>query len=74
MSTALAVTIATRRNAAAAASALLGLVRSLPCYLTFCLVFVLLAPALGLTAVALALVGCLAAAHLTWTRVPLPED
>jgi hypothetical protein len=71
MSTALAVTIATRRDATAAASALLGLVRSLPCYLTFCLVFTLLEPPLGLTALALALVGCLAAARLTWTRVPL---
>lgn len=74
MSTALAVTIATCRNAAAAASALLGLVRSLPCYLTFCLVFALLAPALGLTAAALAVVGCLAAAQMTWARMPLPED
>jgi hypothetical protein len=73
MSTALAVAIATRRDATAAASALLGLVRSLPCYLTFCLLFVLLEPPLGLTALALALVGCLAAAHLTWTRVPLPN-
>jgi hypothetical protein len=71
MSTALAVTIATRRDATAAASALLGLVRSLPCYLTFCLVFTLLEPPLGLTALALALVGCLAGARLTWTRVPL---
>jgi hypothetical protein len=73
MSTALAVTIATRRDATAAASPLLGLVRSLPCYLTFCLLFALLEPPLGLTALALALVGCLAAAHLTWTRVPLPN-
>jgi hypothetical protein len=72
MSTALAVTIATRRNSSAAASALLGLVRSLPCYLSFCLVFALLEPTLGLTAIALALLGCLAVAHLTWTRVPLP--
>jgi hypothetical protein len=72
MRTALAVTIATRRDAtAAAASALPGLVRSLPCYLNFCLVFTLLEPPLGLTALALALVGCLAAARPTWTRVPL---
>ena len=72
MSTALAVTIATRSNTSAAVSALLGLVRSLPCYLTFCLVFALLEPTLGLTAAALALLGCLAAARLTWTWVPLP--
>jgi hypothetical protein len=54
MSTALAAAIATRRDAPAAASALLGLVRSLPCYLTFCLLFALLEPSFGLTALALA--------------------
>ena len=70
MSTALAVMIATRRNSSAAASALLGLVRSLPCYLTFGVVFTVLESTLGLSAIALALLGCLAAAHMTWTRVP----
>jgi hypothetical protein len=72
MSTALAVMIGIRRNSSAAASALLGLVRSLPCYLTFSVVFTLLRPTLGLSAIALALLACLAVAHLTWTRVPLP--
>ena len=72
MSTALAVMIGTRRNSSAAAAALLGLVRSLPCYLTLCLVFTLLQPTLGLSAIAFALLACLAVAHLTWTRVPLP--
>jgi hypothetical protein len=72
MSAVLAVTIGIRGNSYATVSALLGLVRSLPCYLTFCLVFALLEPTLGLTAIALALLGCLVAAYLTWTRVPLP--
>jgi hypothetical protein len=54
----------------AGAHALAGLIRSLPCYLTFCLVIALGAPLVGLPALALALLACLAAGHLTWRGVP----
>jgi hypothetical protein len=56
-------------GARAGAAALAGLVRGLPCYLTFCALVVLLMPATGLPAVALALLGSLAAGHLTWRRI-----
>jgi hypothetical protein len=70
-STLVAVTAATHDGPRAGAHALTGLVRSLPCYLAFCLVVAFTAPAAGLPAVALALVACLAAAGVTWRRVPV---
>ena len=71
MSTTLAVAVVTRDGWLAGAHALVGLVRSLPCYLTFCLVVVLAAPSVGLPAIALALLACLAAGRVTWRSVPL---
>jgi hypothetical protein len=71
VSTTLAVAVVTRDGPAAGGFSLTGLVRSLPCYLTFCLVFAGVAPATGLGAVALGLVACLVTAGATWRRVPL---
>jgi hypothetical protein len=71
VSTTVAVAVVRRAGPDAGAHALAGLVRSLPCYLAFCLVVVLAAPAVGPSAVALALLACLAAGRLTWRAVPL---
>ena len=71
MSTMLVVGVVTRDGALAGAHALAGLIRSLPCYLTFCLVVVLGAPSMGPPALALGLLACLATGHLTWRAVPL---
>ncbi len=70
--TLLAVAIVTRDGAPAGAHALTGLVRSLPCYLAFCLVVALTAPSTGLAAIALGLLACVGAACLTWRAVPRP--
>lgn len=59
------------RRAPAAVSVLVGLVRSLPCYLAFCLAIALLVPALGLFAVPLALLACVGIGWMTWRTVPL---
>jgi hypothetical protein len=70
MSTTLALSLGRLGGKTAAAGALHGLVRSLPCYLTFCLVIAAAAPALGvLPAVGAALAGCLATGRLTWRSV-----
>ncbi|WP_410814931.1 hypothetical protein [Micromonospora sp. 067-2] len=50
---------------------LAGLVRSLPCYLAFCVTVALTAAVAGTTCVGLGLLACLAAASLTWKRVPV---
>jgi len=70
ISTTLAVTIVMRDGSLAGAHVLGGLIRSLPCYLTFCLVVALTAPSVGLPAVALALLGCVAAGRVAWRAVP----
>ena len=71
MSATLAFAVVARDGSSAGAHALLGLVRSLPCYLTFCLVVVLLAPSVGLPALALALIACVATGCVAWRSVPL---
>jgi hypothetical protein len=71
LSTTLAVSIVLRDGRAAGTDALLGLVRGLPCYLTFCLVLAVCVGPLGVGAVALALAAALLAGGLTWRRVPL---
>ncbi|HEY3188285.1 MAG TPA: hypothetical protein VGJ70_12480 [Solirubrobacteraceae bacterium] len=71
ISTILTLTVVTRDGRAAGAHALTGLVRSLPCYLTFCLVVACTAPSAGVAAVALGLLACLAAARATWRGVPV---
>lgn len=71
MSAILAVAVANRDGPLAGAHALTGQVRSLPCYLAFGLVVVLVAPSIGLAAIALGLLACAAAARATWRRVPV---
>jgi hypothetical protein len=74
LSTALAVAVVTRDGASAGAHALAGLVRSLPCYLAFCLVVVLAAPSFGVAAIALGLLACGPAAWTTWRAVPVTRQ
>jgi hypothetical protein len=71
VSMALAVTVIARDGRRAGAYALAGLVRSLPCYLAFCLVVALAVPAAGPAAVALGPLACVAAARATWRGVPV---
>ena len=71
MCAALTLTVVSRDGREAGAHALTGLVRSLPCYLAFCLVVASTAAAAGMAAVALGLLACLAAAGVTWRAVPL---
>ena len=70
-STMLAVASSRRVGRPGAVSVLVGLVRSLPSYLAFCLVVALFAPSVGLLGVPVALVVCLGVAALTWRTVPL---
>jgi len=74
MSTLVAMTVARGDGPPASAHALTGLVRSLPCYLTFCLVVALVAPSAGLPAIALGLLACLFVARATWRAVPLAHQ
>jgi hypothetical protein len=69
ISTALALAVVAGDGAPAGAHSLTGLVRSLPCYLAFCLVIAAAAPSVGPAAVALGLLACAAAAGLTWRGV-----
>jgi hypothetical protein len=71
MSTTLAVVLVTRDGPLAGAQALAGLVRSLPCYLAFCVVIVLGTPSLGLLAIALGFLASAAAGRATWRGVPV---
>ena len=71
MCTILTLTVVTRDGRVAGAHALTGLVRSLPCYLTFCLVVASTAPSAGVAAVAPGLLACVAAARATWRGVPV---
>lgn len=71
LSATLAVAVVSCDGRRAGAHALAGLVRSLPCYLTFCLVVALAAAPVGAAAVALGLLACLAAAAATWRAVPV---
>lgn len=72
VSSTLAVAVVMHDGRTAGAHALSGVVRSLPCYLAFCLVIVLAAPSLGPAAIALGLLACLGAAAATWRGVPIP--
>jgi hypothetical protein len=71
MCTLLTLTVVTRDGREAGAHALTGLVRSLPCYLTFCLVVAVTTPSAGAAAVALGLLACVAAARARWRGVPV---
>jgi hypothetical protein len=73
LSATLAISVGRFSGRPAAARALGGLVRSLPCYLAFCLVVAITAPAIQLLpAVAVALAAGVATARLTWRTVPTP--
>ena len=74
MSMTLAAVLAIRDGRPAGAHALAGLVRSLPCYLVFCLVIVLATPMLGLAAIGLAAPACVAAGRATWRGVPVAQQ
>jgi hypothetical protein len=71
LSTTLLIAVAAHDGRAAGAQVLVGLSRSLPCYLTFCLVIAAATPSVGLPAIALALPACAAAGRITWQAVPL---
>ena len=71
ISATLVVAVVRRDGSPAGAHALLGLLRSLPCYLTFCLIAVFAVPSIGVPALALALLGCLAVGTVAWQRVPV---
>jgi hypothetical protein len=73
MSATLAISLGRTSGRPAAARALQGLVRSLPCYLAFCLAIAVTAPTVGLLpSVAAALVGCVVTGQLTWRTVRMP--
>lgn len=74
MCTTLAVAVVTRDGPLADAHSLTGLVRSLPCYLTFCLVVAAAAPLAGLGAIALGLGACVVTAGATWRGVPVTHQ
>lgn len=71
ISATLAVAVAWRDGRQAGAHALTGLVRSLPCYLAFCLVVALSLPAGPAIAGVLGLLACGATASGTWRGVEL---
>jgi hypothetical protein len=72
MSATLAISLGRSEGRLAAARALQGLVRSLPCYLTFCLVVATTAPRLPLPwSIALALTASVMTGRLTWKRLPV---
>ena len=74
VSSLLALLIAGRAGNNAGADALAGLVRSLPCYLAFCLCAAITIPAAGTPAIPPALLAALAIGRLTWRSIagPLP--
>lgn len=70
MCTILTVVAVTRDGAAAGVHTLTGLIRSLPCYLAFCVTVAVAVPFAGIAAVGIGLLSCLLAAACTWKRVP----
>ena len=70
VSTLLAVALVHRSGAGHGVQALAGLVRSLPCYLTFCLLATVLLPGVGPIAIPFALLACLLAGRVTWRTLP----
>lgn len=73
MSTLLTISITRHGGVGAGAHALGGLVRSLPCYLTFCLAIAFLTPLVGLLAVPVGLLLCAGAAGVAWRAVPTDD-
>jgi hypothetical protein len=71
MCTLLTITVVRHDGAAAGSHALIGLARSLPCYLAFCLSVALLSPFAGLAALLGAAIPCLALAGVTWRGLPI---
>jgi hypothetical protein len=71
VTTTLAVAVVARDGCRAGAHVCVGLTRSLPCYLTFCVVVVATEPRVGLFATGVAVLGCAITCRLTWRSVPL---
>jgi hypothetical protein len=69
VTTTLAVSVMARDGRRAGAHVCGGLVRSLPCYLTFCILVVATEPRIGPLATAAALLGCGISGRLTWRSV-----
>jgi hypothetical protein len=67
----LALAVVVGDGVSAGAHVLAGLTRSLPCYLTFCLVVVAVEPRVGVPATAVALAACLVTGRLAWRGVPV---
>ena len=65
------VVVVNRDGRHAGVHALSGLVRSLPCYLTFCVVAAVATPLAGSVAIPLGLLAGLTAAFVTWRGVPV---
>ena len=71
VTTTLAIAVVARDGRRAGAHVCAGLTRSLPCYLTFCIVVVATEPRVGLLATVAALLGCVITGRLTWRSVPV---
>ena len=71
VTTTLAVAVVARDGRRAGVHVCVGLTRSLPCYLAFCLLVVAAEPRVGLLATAVAVLGCVVTGGLTWRSVPL---
>jgi hypothetical protein len=74
VTTTLAVAVVARDGWRAGAHVCAGLARSLPCYLTFCLVIVAAEPRTGLLATGIALLACVIAGRVTWRFVPVASS
>jgi hypothetical protein len=69
VSSLLALSVATH-DTEAGAHVLAGLIRSLPCYLTFCVIAAIALPSLGAAAAPLGLLVCLGIGRATWRALP----
>jgi hypothetical protein len=69
MSGTLTAAVTVRNGRGDGAAVLLGLVRSLPCYLTFCLVIAVTARSAGVASIALATLAGVVAAVLMWRQL-----
>jgi hypothetical protein len=69
VSSLLVLSLVRGRGNGAGADSLAGLVRSLPCYLVFCVCTAATMPIVGISAIPLALTACLLVGRMTWTSV-----
>jgi hypothetical protein len=73
VTTTLAVAVVARDGRWAGAHVCAGLTRSLPCYLTFCVLVVATEPPLGPLATVAGLMGCVGIGRCTWRSVPVTD-